>query len=147
MPKGFIFADAHCLPNVLTIPKPWDEETDGNLDDLLSFYFQGENTSLQNEELATCFKLMQDADSLGSIMKFDISDSTRLLVKQTTDYWCSQEIVPDSVRLLLPAFELILALTEKYHALVMNPPYMGSGNMNEVLSKYVKDEYKDSKEI
>ena len=143
--KDSSFADAHCLPNVLTIPKPWDEETDGNLDDLLSFYFQGENTSLQNEELATCFKLMQDADSLGSIMKFDISDSTRLLVKQTTDYWCSQEIVPDSVRLLLPAFELILALTEKYHALVMNPPYMGSGNMNEVLSKYVKDEYKDSK--
>lgn len=106
--KDSSFADAHCLPNVLTIPKPWDEETDGNLDDLLSFYFQGENTSLQNEELATCFKLMQDADSLGSIMKFDISDSTRLLVKQTTDYWCSQEIVPDSVRLLLPAFELIL---------------------------------------
>ena len=68
---------------------------------------------------------MQDADSLGSIMKFDISDSTRLLVKQTTDYWCSQEIVPDSVRLLLPAFELILALTEKYHALVMNPAVYG----------------------
>lgn len=50
--KDSSFADAHCLPNVLTIPKPWDEETDGNLDDLLSFYFQGENTSLQNE--GTC---------------------------------------------------------------------------------------------
>ena len=88
---------------------------------------------------------MHNADSLGSIMKFDISDSTRLLVKQTTDYWCSQEIMPDAVRLQLPAFELILALTEKYDALVMNPPYMGGGNMNEVLSKYVKANYEEGK--
>ena len=143
--KDSSFADAHCLPNVLTMPKPWNEETDGNLNDFLSLYFQGENTSSQNEELAACFELMQDADSLGSIMKFDISDSTRLLVKQTMDYWCSQEIVPDAVRLQLPAFELILALTEKYDALVMNPPYMGGGNMNEVLSKYVKKNYLNSK--
>ena len=110
--KDSSFADAHCLPNILTMPKPWNEETDENLNDFLSLYFQGENTSSQNEELAACFELMHNADSLGSIMKFDISDSTRLLVKQTTDYWCSQEIMPDAVRLQLPAFELILALTE-----------------------------------
>lgn len=41
--------------------------------------------------------------------------------------------------------KLILALTEKYHALVMNPPYMGSGNMNGTLSKYVKDYYAEGK--
>lgn len=143
--KDSSFADAHCLPNILTMPKPWNEETDENLNDFLSLYFQGENTSSQNEELAACFELMHNADSLGSIMKFDISDSTRLLVKQTTDYWCSQEIMPDAVRLQLPAFELILALTEKYDALVMNPPYMGGGNMNEVLSKYVKANYEEGK--
>ena len=53
--------------------------------------------------------------------------------------------MPDAVRLQLPAFELILALTEKYDALVMNPPYMGGGNMNEVLSKYVKANYEEGK--
>lgn len=143
--KDSSFADAHCLPNVLTMPRPWNEEVHGNFSDFLSLYFQGENTSLQNEELATCFKLMQDADSLGSIMKFDISDSTRLLVKQTTDYWCSQEIVPDSVRLQIPTFKLILALTEKYDALVMNPPYMGGGNMNEVLGSYCANYYQEGK--
>lgn len=143
--KDSSFADAHCLPNILTMPKPWNEETDENLNDFLSLYFQGENTSSQNEELAACFELMHNADSLGSIMKFDISDSTRLLVKQTTDYWCNQEIMPDAVRLQLPAFELILALMEKYDALVMNPPYMGGGNMNEVLSKYVKANYEEGK--
>ena len=143
--KDSSFADAHCLPNILTMPKPWNEETDENLNDFLSLYFQGENTSSQNEELAACFELMHNADSLGSIMKFDISDSTRLLVKQTTDYWCNQEIMPDAVRLQLPAFELILALTEKYDAFVMYPPYMGFCNMNEVLSKYVKANYEEGK--
>jgi hypothetical protein len=40
---------------------------------------------------------------------------------------------------------IILALTEKYSALVMNPPYMGSGNMNATLSDYVKRHYKEGK--
>lgn len=139
------FADAHCLPNVLTMPKPWNKETQGPIQDMLHIYFQGEATNQQKEEIMDCFNLMQDADSLGSIMKFDIRESARLLILQTTDYWYRQEIVPEEVRAQMPAFKLILALTEKYHALVMNPPYMGSGNMNGVLSKYVKDNYKDGK--
>lgn len=143
--KDSSFADAHCLPNILTMPKPWNEEADGNLDDFLSLYFQGENTSSQNEEFAACFELIQDADSLGSIMKFKISDSTRLLVKQATDYWCSQEIVPDAIQLQLSAFKLILALTEKYHALVMNPPYMGYRLMNSILLNYATHEYPNYK--
>lgn len=143
--KDAAFADAHCMPNVLTMPKPWNKETQGPIQDMLHIYFQGEATNEQKEEIAACFNLMQNADSLGSIMKFDISERTRLLIKQTTDYWCSQEIVPEEVRTQMPAFKLILALTEKYHALVMNPPYMGGGNMNSVLNKYVKDFYEEGK--
>ena len=143
--KDAAFADAHCLPNVLTMPKPWNSEKQEPLEDMLHIYFQGEATNEQKEKIAACFDLMQNADTLGSIMKFDISESTRLLIKQTTDYWCSQEIVPEEVRTQMPAFKLILALTEKYHALVMNPPYMGGGRFDEVLSKYVKDNYKDGK--
>lgn len=143
--KDAAFADAHCMPNVLTMPKPWNEETQGSIQDMLHIYFKGEANNHQKEEIMGCFELMQDADSLGSIMKFDISGSTRLLIKQTTDYWCSQEIVPEEVRTQMTAFKLILALTEKYHALVMNPPYMGGGKMNSVLSKYVKDNYEEGK--
>jgi len=36
-------------------------------------------------------------------------------------------------------------LTEKYSALVMNPPYMGNGNMNAVLSAYINDNYVEGK--
>lgn len=41
--------------------------------------------------------------------------------------------------------DLILALTDKYTAVVANPPYMGSGNMNKELSRYVESNYKDGK--
>lgn len=143
--KDAAFADAHCMPNVLTMPKPWNRETQDPIQDMLHIYFQGEATNGQKEEIIDCFDLMQDADSLGSIMKFAINESTRLLIKQTTDYWCSQEIVPEDVNTQIPAFKLILALTEKYHALVMNPPYMGSSKMNSILSKYVKDNYEEGK--
>ena len=40
---------------------------------------------------------------------------------------------------------LVLALTQKYAAIAMNPPYMGGGNMNANLAKYVKDNYEDGK--
>lgn len=143
--KDSSFADAHCLPNVLTMPRPWNEEVHGNFSNFLSLYFQGENTISQSDELSVCFELMRDADSLGSIMKFDINDSTRLLVKQTTNFWCSQEFVPDNIRLQIPTFKLILALTEKYDALIMNPPYMGGGNMNEVLGSYCANYYQEGK--
>ena len=143
--KDNAFADGHCLPHVLTMPKPWNRVKQGPLEDMLHIFFQGEATNEQKEEITACFDLMQNADSLGSIMKFDISESTRLLIKQTTDYWCSQEIVQEEVRTQMPAFKLILALTEKYHALVMNPPYMGGGKMNSVLSKYVKNNYEEGK--
>lgn len=143
--KDAAFADAHCMPNVLTMPKPWNKEKQGPIQDMLHIYFQGEATNEQKEEIAACFDLMQNAIILGSIMKFDISESTRLLIKQTTDYWCSQEIVPEEVRTQIAAFKLILALTEKYHALVMNPSYMGGGRFDEVLGKYVKDNYVEGK--
>ena len=51
----------------------------------------------------------------------------------------------NNFRDLFAGFEMILTLTNKYSALVMNPPYMGGGNMNNVLSKYVKDNYEEGK--
>lgn len=143
--KDASFADAHCLPHVLAMPKLWDEEKNGLVREFLPHFFLGQENQTHVNELIACFDLMQHADSLGSIMKFELSDSTRLLVKQMVEYWHNQDFIPEAIRAQRPVFELILALTEKYHALVMNPPYMGAGSMNEVLSKYVKKNYEEGK--
>lgn len=46
---------------------------------------------------------------------------------------------------LLPLINEAKVLGQKYDVVVTNPPYMGSGGMNETLSDYVKDKYPDSK--
>lgn len=110
------FADAHCLPRVLTMPKvqlPLPTDT------RLAVEIDAVNT------------LLKDADSLGSIMKFDLTFAAR--------EWVASLAAENEVA------ALVMALTEQYDALVMNPPYMGGGNMNEVLSKYVKDNYEEAK--
>lgn len=110
------FADAHSLPRVLTMPKvqlPLPADT------RLAVEIDAANTLLKN------------ADSLGSIIKLDLTPAAR--------EWVASLVEENE------AAALVIALTEQYDALVMNPPYMGGGNMNEVLSKYVKDNYVDGK--
>lgn len=143
--KDRSYADARCMPNVLTMPKAWDEDRSGTVERFLPHFFKGTETKKIVEEMAAAYSLMQDADSLGSIMKFNISDSTRKALSDAVVYWQNESFVPKDIQAQMPAMKLILALTEKYSALVMNPPYMGSGNMNPVLSNYVKDYYEDGK--
>ena len=138
------FADAKLLPHVMDMPKPFSP-TEGSLSDWLHQFFRGEENFLICDEIQSAFDLIQEADSLGSIMKFYILDSTYLLIAQMVNCWEGEAVLPKSVERLLPTFRLILALNEHYDALVMNPPYMGSGNMNKVLSAYVKQEYPDAK--
>ena len=140
--KDESFRDGNVLPHVLTMPEPI---ADSDRHQLFHEFFKGEETNNILAELDDAFDLLKDAQTLGSIMKFNLSKSTLLAIRQTMDYWKGQSFVPDSVTTLLPSFCIILALTEKYTALVMNPPYMGSGKFNNVLSKYVKDNYSKGK--
>jgi SAM-dependent methyltransferase len=114
--KDRSFADGHALPRVWDMPKtglplPAD-------------------TRLANE-IEAVNKTLADADTLGCIMKFNLSPAAREWVVSLGE---KNE-----------AARLVLALTDKYAALVMNPPYMGSGNMNAVLSNYVKKNYEAGK--
>ena len=142
--KDNCFADAHCMPNVLTMPEKRDEKST-TVADLLHDITFGVETPQMIEEIEACYDLMQDADSLGSIMKFPIGETSRLILAQTVEHWENETVIPAVVEEEMPRLKLILALTEKYSALVMNPPYMGGGNMNEVLSKYVKIYYEEGK--
>jgi hypothetical protein len=141
--KDASFADAHCLPRVLDMPEPFSSRFD--LQDTLSHYFKGCEVGLKQQSVEA-IRLMDDARTLGSIMIFDLSEENRSAIKERTEFWRNVDgEVPEPIRELLPYFEVILALTEKYHAVVMNPPYMGSGNMPTTLSDYVKDNYSEGK--
>lgn len=155
--KDNSFLDANVMPRVYDMPLPIAEAIadEGNacnakeyLKDTLPHYLLGGNADML-KELTDAILLMNHANTLGSIMKFDISEQTRNVVMARTQEYEEQlangEIVPSSILLLMPYMRIILALTPKYAALCMNPPYMGSRRFDEVLAKYVKDNYAEGK--
>lgn len=140
--KDKSFVDGHCMPRVLDMPQPYPHIE--NLCDTLPHFLLGGNQNMV-QEITEAIELISHADTLGTIMKFNISENTRNAICVRMEEYRTLEFVPESIHMLLPYMDMILALTEQYTALVMNPPYMGSGNMNEILSKYVKNNYIDSK--
>ena len=145
--KDESFLDANVMPRVYSMPRPINEVLQ-NYDAALPNFLMGSNQKML-EELRQSLKLMNNADTLGSIMKFYLSDATRntvmVRVHEYEEQLAHGEIVTEENRLLLPYMRIILALTDKYAAICMNPPYMGSGRFDAMLSKYVKDNYAQSK--
>ena len=155
--KDRAFLDGKVMPRVYDMPRPIAEvisaeggerNSEEYLREVLPHYLLGGNDTMV-KELTESILLMNHADTLGSIMKFDISESTRNAVLVRTQEYEEQlangEVVPKAIRQLMPFMNIILALTEKYAAICMNPPYMGSGRFDEVLGKYVKDNYAEAK--
>ena len=144
--KDAAFADARVLPNVLDMSGLVPALDEGALS-AACLRFIGGCENVAGEMLEQDFELLRDAGNLGSIMKFKDDEAYLKMLRCHYEDWKNggTDDCPDDIKLLLPGVRVILALTDKYHALVMNPPYMGGGNMNGVLSKYVKDEYADAK--
>ena len=136
--KDSSFADAHLMPKVLDMPEPYPFKD--NLRDTLPHFFLGGNQEMV-QEVCDAIDLMDQAKNLGSIMKFNISEKTRNAIMIRMEEYEQEAHIPEAIRQLMPYMSIILALTENYSVLVMNPPYMGQGNMNQSLAKYVVDNY------
>lgn len=152
--KDSAFADAHCMPRVLTVPKftailktsKYEDEDGGHGKNIKHVFFQDSVTDAVIKELEDAFTLLKDADSLGSIIKFELSASALRAIKDTAEYWQSKDAAnrPEFVNDMLPAIDFIMALTDSYDAIVMNPPYMPTSRV-DVLKDYAVKTYPDSK--
>ena len=140
--KDNSFVDAHCLPHVYDMPEAYEDKE--ALCQELRHFLMTDDKGI-NEEVLEAFTLMDEAKNLGSIMKFNISERTRNIIAQRMEEYEKEDFVSEEMKSLFPYMHIILTLTQKYSALVMNPPYMGGGNMNATLSDYVKENYKEGK--
>lgn len=131
-------ADCHQMPRVFDMPEPLTEDEFNNLQNTLNDFFAGANAKVINETIEA-LELLQQAQELGSIMKFNVSDATRYAIKTALENTTEEQFA------FFKHLKLMLTLTEKYASVVMNPPYMGVSNMNQQLSKYVKDNYEEGK--
>ena len=140
------FADAHILPHVMDMAHVSPNMDEKTLSEAC-LEFMGGYEDVAGEMLAEDFELLKKAEDLGSIMCFNDNKEYLSMLRHQYAEWTENgtDNCPENIKQLLPGVQVILALTEKYHALVMNPPYMGGGKMNSVLSKYVKDNYEEAK--
>ena len=141
--KDSSFADAHLMPKILDMPEPYPYK-ESLRDTLPSFFIGGNQQMIQ--EVIDAINLMDQAKNLGSIMKFNISENTRNAIMIRMEEYEKESYVPEAIRQLMPYMSIILVLTKKYSAMVANPPYMGRGNMNTMLSFYLDKVYPISKQ-
>lgn len=101
------------------------------------------------EPLREALQLMKQSQNLGSIMKFNIPPQARQAIASRYKHWTKQSVSnileQELWQRMKPYIEVLLVLTQKYEAVAANPPYMGSGNMNDDLKKYLVVYYPDSK--
>lgn len=101
------------------------------------------------EPLREALQLMEQSQNLGSIMKFNITPQARQAIASRYKHWtkhnASNILEQELWQRMKPYIEVLLVLTQKYEAVAANPPYMGSGNMNDDLKKYINDNYSKSK--
>ena len=101
----------------------------------------------------------KDAKEYGSILKLETIDRETLekefnLLKESlnneqgTLIFNEDELnisIEEDLELIENLIAQHIVLTNKYEAVVTNPPYMGNGRMNTVLKKYIETNYSDVK--
>lgn len=141
--KDRTILDRDLLPHVYAMPEK-DVFTHGEV-----LEFLGTANAAHTDALYNALELMQQSQNLGSIMKFSFSDAARnTIVKQTAAWKSNSEldlVQQDLWKRLTPYMQVLQVLTTKYEAVAANPPYMGGGNMNDELKKYLATNYPDSK--
>ncbi|NTS43011.1 BREX-1 system adenine-specific DNA-methyltransferase PglX [Flavisolibacter sp. BT320] len=99
--------------------------------------------------LQDALHLMLQAQNLGSIMQFDISEEARTYILQQFSQWQQRKdldlLQQELLNKLTPYLHILIVLTQQYEAIAANPPYMIQKNMNGFLKNYVNTRYLRSK--
>lgn len=135
--KDESFINAEVMPQVLDMPSVSFDRAMPIVNTLFLDY----NDAIKME-ISDAFKLMEKADELGSIMKFNFSDVTRKAIADVVTNYRLQENADAEI---VKSMDLMMMLTDKYAAICMNPPYMGSSHMDDILSNYTTKTYPRSK--
>lgn len=107
-------------------------------------YFIGKNVKLK-ESMENLIYQMFDALEYGSIIKIE-NVNFKLIFDRLNEVKEEISLYKNSVlEGLYPFISVGHMLATHYDAVVTNPPYMGASGMGTKLSKYVKDNYQDSK--
>lgn len=131
------------LPQIFAMPEPYAFNDQEILD------FLGSEGVVYEKHLSSALTLMQQAQNLGSIMRFDFPDEVRTFVidrlhelkKSFSLSFYEQAVLPH----ITPFIQVYQILSTKHEAVAANPPYMGQKNMNDTLKDFINKHYPRSK--
>ncbi len=126
-------------PNICVL-----ENIDFSEDDLAG-YINMVGRDLFTEPLLECLRQFKEAKNFGSLIRpavQDVNYVVDVIKKKNLDMHTVYSPINQKV---LQALEQADYLSQKYHVVVANPPYMGGKGMNGSLSNFAKQNYPDSK--
>lgn len=95
--------------------------------------------------LLTTLCQFEETDNFGSLIRPDITDVAGISEILESKNVSENLLLSPTHQKVLRVLRQIDYLNPKYHIVIANPPYMGSGKMNERLKTWIKDNYPNSK--
>ncbi|MEZ8634242.1 BREX-1 system adenine-specific DNA-methyltransferase PglX [Vibrio cyclitrophicus] len=111
----------------------------------LDEYFEFVGTDLFTRDLRATLKEFEEADNFGSLIQPTLKNPADVLAMLDDKDVSGQLFLADTHNSVLKALKQAGYLSQKYHVVVANPPYMGAKGMNSNLTEWVKKNYPDSK--
>ena len=103
------------------------------------------NSSELQEAMSSIVYEMKDAKDYGSLTHVSPQNWEILYARFDeieSDITIYREIV---LKQLVPLVQVAKTLSQKYHAVITNPPYLGGGGMNEKLAEFAREKYFEAK--
>ncbi len=111
----------------------------------LKEYVKHVGIDLFSEDVLATLNQFEEADNFGSLIIPATSNAGEVLRALSQKNMEGEMFLSETHEQIMTALTQADYLSQKYHVVVANPPYMGGGNMNTRLSAWLKDNYADVK--
>lgn len=126
-------------PNICRLEKITFSEQE--LDNYIDFV----GKDLFTQDLRTTLKEFEEADNFGSLIQPTLKNAEDVLEVLKAKDVSGQLFLSETHKSVLRVLKQTDYLSQKYHVVIANPPYMGGKGMNSSLAKWVKKKYPNSK--
>tara|TARA_R110001599_G_scaffold323498_1_gene535025 strand:- start:35779 stop:39321 length:3543 start_codon:yes stop_codon:yes gene_type:complete len=110
-------------------------------EDELDEYIEFVGRDLFTQDLRATLKEFEEADNFGSLIQPTLKNAEDVLATLETKDVSGQLFLTETHKRVLKVIKQADYLSQKYHVVVANPPYMGQRNMGGRLAAWLKEQF------
>jgi len=114
-------------------------------DEELDDYMDAVGRDLFSQSLQTTLIQFRESDNFGSLIRPALQDVSSILALLDEKDMAGNIFLHKTHQKVLKALKQADYLSQKYHVVIANPPYMGGKGMNDKLKSFAQNAYPDSK--